>query len=173
MAEGYVCPECGLDYDSLDPVGIGARIRPVGSAVRTRIADLDTHTLRTRPEPTVWSVAEYAGHLADAYDAFVDMVPQLQSGADMHDFFWDPDERAIQQGYNTQPVASLLDVLDANCDRLAAAFDELPANDWALTGQFSWGERDLLTMARNAVHEGVHHTQDIDRVTARVSAASQ
>jgi hypothetical protein len=31
----------------------------------------------------------------------------------------------------------------------------------------------LLTMSRNAVHEGVHHTQDIDRVIERLSAASQ
>ena len=89
----------------------------------------------------------------------------------MRDFFWDQDDRAIEKGYNEQPVEKVLTDLDTNATRLADAFDQLGESDWSVTAEFPWGERDLLTMARNAVHEGVHHTQDIDNVLGRLSAA--
>lgn len=170
---GYVCPECHLDYDTLDPGGLGARIRPVGGIVRSRMVGLDDRIARTRPEPAVWSAIEYAAHLADAYDAFVDMVGRMPSGASMENFFWDPDDRATEQRYAEQAIPQVLDDLDVNSARLADAFDQVRTEDWAITAQFAWGERDLLTMGRNAVHEGVHHAQDIDTVIELLSAASQ
>jgi len=171
MSDDYVCPECHLDYGTLDPVRISSRIRPVGDDVRSRLAGHDDQTLRTRPEPAVWSAVEYAAHLADAFDAFVEMVQVMPSGADMTDFFWNPDDRAIVQRYNEHALESVLTALDTNAIRLAASFDRLRTEDWTVTAEFPWGERDLLTMARNAVHEGVHHAQDIEHVLQRVSAS--
>jgi hypothetical protein len=172
MSDAYVCPQCQLDYDSLDPAGLGGRIRTIGPALRTRLAGLDDRTARTRPEPAVWSAVEYAAHLADAYDAFVEMVDLMPTGASMTNFFWDPDERAAEQQYAERSVTSVLAQLDTDSNRLADALDQVPTPAWHITAEFPWGERDLLTMARNAVHEGVHHTQDIDTVLERVSAAS-
>ena len=172
MSDGYVCPECQLDYDTLAAAALGMHIRPIASAVRSRLTGVDDGIVRTRPEPAVWSAIEYAAHLADTYDAFVDMVHRMPKGASMEDFFWDPDERAVEQAYNERPVPSVLDELDANSARLADAFDALSIADWEIIAQFPWGERDLLTMGRNAVHEGVHHAQDIDTVIERLSPAS-
>ena len=171
MSDGYVCPECHLDYDALAPGDIPGRVRQVPAPVRERLTGVADELLRVRPDASTWSAIEYAAHLSDAYDAFTDMVPGMRAGKSMKDFFWDPDERAIEQHYAEQPVDEVLDHLDTNATRLADALDTLSGQDWALTAEFAWGERDLLTMARNAVHEGVHHTQDIDRVLSRVRDA--
>jgi hypothetical protein len=168
---GYVCPECDLDYEALDAGSLGARIRDFAPLVRDRLARVDDTALRTRPEPKVWSAIEYAAHLADAYDAFVDMTDGMPKGVSMRNFFWDPDERAIEKGYNQQPLDTVLGDVDMNANRLADAFDNVSDDGWSITAEFPWGERDLLTMARNAVHEGVHHTQDIEQVLDRVSAS--
>ena len=170
--DDYICPECHLDYGTIDRGSIGARLRTFGPAVRKQLNGIDDKVARTRPAPEVFSALEYAAHLSDAYDAFVDMTEGMPRGADMREFFWDPDDRAQEQGYNARPVGDVLDELDTNAGRLADAAAALGDDDWSVTAQFPWGERDLFTMLQNAVHEGVHHGQDIDNVLARVSAAS-
>ena len=42
--------------------------------------------------------------------------------------------------------------------------DSYRGDDWTRTATFPWGERDALTTARNAVHEGHHHLRDVERV---------
>jgi hypothetical protein len=37
------------------------------------------------------------------------------------------------------------------------------------SGRFPWGERDVLTMIRNGVHEGKHHLRDVEQVLERLS----
>ena len=169
--DDYVCPECSLDHGAVDRGSIAARLRTFGPAVREQLSGVNDTEVRTRPAPEVFSALEYAAHLSDAYDAFVDMTEGMPRGANMRDFFWDPDDRAQEQGYNARAVDDVLGELDTNANRLADATGSLGDDDWAVTAQFPWGERDLFTMLQNAVHEGVHHSQDIDNVLRRVSAA--
>jgi hypothetical protein len=77
---------------------------------------------------------------------------------------FDQDQRAIDERYNEQDVARVLDGLTTAADGLVVVLRDVDANDWGRLGHFSWGDRDMLTMARNAVHEGSHHLRDVDRV---------
>ena len=80
----------------------------------------------------------------------------------------DPDERALADRYNDQDPVRVLDGLTAAADRLAVVLRDVDAGDWGRLGDFPWGSRDMLTMARNAVHEGAHHLRDVDRVLRAV-----
>jgi hypothetical protein len=81
---------------------------------------------------------------------------------------WDPDTRAEERRYNDQPVHAVLGDLDANALRFADAIEATPTADLDRTGRFSWGDRDVLMMIRNGVHEGKHHLRDVELVLDRL-----
>ena len=41
-------------------------------------------------------------------------------------------------------------------------------DDWTRTAVFDFGDREVIDMARNMVHEGSHHLRDIERVLRSV-----
>lgn len=81
---------------------------------------------------------------------------------------FDNEERAAQQAYNSQDRAEVLGWLDLTCEDLATILSDVNAVDWTRIGHFDWGDRDALTIARNAVHEGSHHLRDVQRVLNEV-----
>ena len=62
------------------------------------------------------------------------------------------------------PVAGWLDRLDTAATRLGDEVDRVSPDGWHRTATFPFGERDILTMTRNGVHEGSHHLRDVERV---------
>jgi hypothetical protein len=177
MGDGWVCPECGIDYGTLHPPFAINTIKsfprrytealaPVGDEDHEKI-------IRTRPAPEVWSAIEYAAHVADLMEAFTTVVRRMytEDNPDLSDAFWDENEKAAADKYNEQDKAAVLARLADGVDRLVAAADEVDAQGWNRMASFGWGDRDLLTMFQNAVHEGVHHLQDIERGLAKVRAA--
>ena len=170
MSDGYVCPECGLDYDTVQPPDAKVAVQSfprryreaLGPALEDERAD---ELIRRRPDPDTWSALEYTAHVADLYDLFGHVVARMNN--EDHptiDEFWDPDQRAVEQRYGERDAAAVLDELAANAQRLAAAVERVDADSWSRTAVFPWGERDILTMVRNAVHEGSHHLRDVSKV---------
>jgi hypothetical protein len=82
--------------------------------------------------------------------------------------FPNPDERAQRERYNDQPIHAVLGDLETNAHRFADVIDSLSVDDLARTAVFPWGERDVLTMIRNGVHEGKHHLRDVELVLERL-----
>lgn len=167
---GYVCPECGLDYDTISPSDAKVAIRSFPRRYRTAVAgaledEADEGLIRRRPEPSTWSALEYTLHVADLYEFFAGAFRRMyeQDRPTITDA-WDPDERVGSERYNEQEPAAALDRLDAAAEQLAKVLDRVDAGSWSRTGTFPWGDRDLLMMARNAVHEGSHHLRDVERV---------
>jgi hypothetical protein len=167
---GYVCPECGLDYDTISPQDAKVAIRSFPRRYRAALAaamedDADAGLIRRRPEPRVWSALEYAAHVADIFDAMAGIVCEMRSKQHPSLDMFDADERAASAGYASQDPGDVLDRLAANAERLASEVDAAGPDDWSgRTAIFPWGDRDLLTMVRNAVHEGSHHLRDVERV---------
>ena len=166
----YVCPECGLDYDTISPsdakVAIASMPRRYRSALAGAMEDeSDEGLIRRRPDPTTWSALEYTVHVADLYELFSSVITRMndQDHPTISDF-WDSDERAAAERYNEQDPAATLDRLAAGAAALGHALDRVDAESWTRTATFAWGERDILTMTRNAVHEGSHHLRDVERV---------
>ena len=179
MSKGYVCPECGLDYDSIAPKDTAVAIRSYPRRLKALVAPIDRDQatrpdakIRRRPDPHTWSALEYTAHVADIFDTFADIIRRMRIEDRPAIDFFDPDERAVEARYNEQDPDDVLRRLQENAERLAAELDEVAADDWRRTAEFPWGERDLLTMARNAVHEGHHHLRDVERVLGAVKTIS-
>jgi hypothetical protein len=185
-----VCPECGLDYDSVSPTDAIAAVRSFPRRYREALfgltddgdeggrddggddgsapdVDLDA-VVRRRPDATTWSALEYTAHVRDVLAWLDGVIRRINREHEPTLDAPDSDQRAIDDRYNEQAVASVLDGLTAAADGLVAALRDVDAADWGRIGRFSWGDRDALAMARNAVHEGSHHLRDVDRVLRAV-----
>ena len=71
-APGWVCAECGFDYDACAPATTPKTLRGFGRRYRIPLVrglpgeDLDG-LLRMRPDPQTWSALEYACHTRDGF----------------------------------------------------------------------------------------------------------
>ncbi|MDP1793102.1 MAG: DinB family protein [Acidimicrobiales bacterium] len=174
----WSCPECGLDYGTLHPPiainAIKSFPRRYAEALAPR-PDEDTDALvRTRPSEGVWSPLEYAAHVADVMEPFAVTIERMntQDDPDLSDVFWDQDARAVDKAYNAKPVDDVLAQLKTDAARVVDEAEKVDARSWSRTAQFPWGERDMLVMLQNAVHEGVHHLKDLERGLEQVRARS-
>lgn len=168
MSTAYVCPTCGLDYDTISPPDAKVAVLSYPRRYRTALAgalddDADEGLVRRRPDAATWSALEYTVHVADLFELFATIVRRMYDETNPTIDFWDPDERAAAERYGEQDPRAALDRLDAAATKLAAELGRVDADAWSRTATFPFGERDLLTMARNAVHEGTHHLRDVER----------
>jgi hypothetical protein len=124
--------------------------------------------VRRRPAPSTWSALEYTAHVRDVLEWMADTIRRMNREREPTIDSFDQDQVALDDRYNDQDVDRVLDGVAAAADRLVAVLRDVDAGDWGRLGHFSWGDRDMLTMARNAVHEGAHHLRDVDRVLRAV-----
>jgi hypothetical protein len=172
---GYVCPECGLQYDTISPSDAIAAVRSFPRRYRDALFGFTEDTdedpdavIRRRPDPSTWSALEYTAHVRDGLPWTADAVRRLNREREPTIDGFDPDQRVLDESYNTQDVSAVLDEMTGAAEALAASLREVDADDWRRIGHFPWGDRDILTTARNAVHEGSHHLRDVDRVLRAV-----
>jgi hypothetical protein len=169
VAAGYVCPECGLDYDTVSRADSAVAVRSFPRRFREALAEVDDPALlRRRPAPDVWSALEYTAHVRDVFAWMASTVDRMVLETDPQIDFPDQDEVAQRERYNEQDVEAVLTGLSATASRFAESIDRVGIPDLDHTARFSWGQRDVLTMIRNGVHEGKHHLRDLEHVLARV-----
>lgn len=165
---GYVCPECGLDYDTVKPLDTIRAVRSFPYRYRSLVKELYQQEpdaegiMRRRPEPSTWSALEYTAHVADAIDTMAPIIRRMIVEDNPSIPSSDNEDRVDTEDYNSLAVPEALSRLESSCSDLGMTLDCLGAEDWTRTGQFDFGERDALAIARNAVHEGSHHLRDIE-----------
>ena len=169
MRTGYVCPGCGLDYDTIAPSDVKVAVRSYPRRYRSALAaaledEADAGLIPRRPDDTTWSALEYTVHVADLYEHFAVVIRRMYDETAPTIDFWDPDERAAAERYGDADPTATLARLEAAAAQLGKELDRIDPDGWRRTATFPFGERDLLTMARNAVHEGSHHLRDVERV---------
>jgi uncharacterized damage-inducible protein DinB len=169
-AEDHVCRTCDVSYEALDVAAAVAGIRSVPDAVASRVAALPGAALRRRPEPAVWSVLEYAAHLRDVYATFLIRLhlARTEDHPTLDPMFGDLRARRLR--YNELPPDAVLQELalaaQGFCDEVADTGD----GEWGrLVRRLPGEDRTALWLVRHAMHEGVHHVRDIDRVAALVA----
>jgi hypothetical protein len=173
VASSYVCAECGLDYDTINPPDAAVAMRSYPRRFRALLTGFDDDEdadalMRRKPDKETWSALEYTAHVADIFGWMADALRRMRV-EDHPSIEWpDQDQRAIDERYNAQRRDDVLSDLDAAAGRLASEIEEAKGDDWKREATFSWGDRDMLTMTRNAVHEGHHHLRDAKRVLAAV-----
>ena len=169
---GWVCPECGLDYDTIAPTDTPVAIRSYPRRFRELIIRPDQEgddpldVVRRKPDTSTWSALEYTAHVRDLCGEMAEAIRRMNVEDNPTIDFADPDALAAKERYNEQDPEAVLNGLSERAERLAKVLESVKGDGWTRTGAFPWGERDILTMARNAVHEGHHHLRDVERVLA-------
>ncbi len=166
---GWVCSECGFDFDACDPAVAADTVR--GFARRYAIPltrglkheDLDA-LLRVRPEPDTWSALEYACHVRDSFGVYDDRIAKVLAEDRPSFKMMGRDQAVIDRDYNRQLPAVVVEELSAAAEGLAARLETVPADGWDRVGIREDLEMTVDWMARNSVHEGSHHLVDIGRV---------
>lgn len=172
MRVSYVCPVCGLDYDTISPADGIVAIRTFPRRYRAALAaamedETDEGIVRRRPAPDVWSALEYTAHVVDVLEATASHVREMR----IKDRPMLPEPKrshfdAISRGGGS--IDAAVSHLDSAVAALVAELEKVDATDWAREAELPWGERDLLSTMRNAVHEGSHHLKDVEKVLAQV-----
>lgn len=160
------CLECGYEY------GRGGAVEEVASfpaRYRAAVAGVADERMRTRPGPWTWSALEYLCHVRDVLLVHRERVARVRTEDGPVLPSMRRDERAVEERYNEQAVADVLDELGHAAEALAADLTAVADAEWDRTGEHpTTGEQPLWWMAANVVHEGRHHLLDVERVLAVV-----
>jgi hypothetical protein len=168
VSEEWRCPECGLDYGTIAPGDAVVAVRSFPRRYRALLTALDPDEdtesiLRRRPAPSTWSAVEYTAHVADMLEELATAVRRVVAEDRPTVHISDAEQRAAEQRYGDWEPQEALFALEHASARLADVLDGVDPGDWTRTGMLNAGERDALTLARNAVHEGAHHLRDVER----------
>jgi hypothetical protein len=85
------------------------------------------------------------------------------------------DERVVLARYDAHPAAQVASQLGVAAELCATLFEGLTPGQWDRALIYNYPTptaRDVAWLARNALHEVVHHLGDIRSVIARVTSAS-
>ena len=158
-----MCPGCGFSYPgtTLDAArdalaGLPAQVAASATAVPPGLRSV-------RPEPDTWSVVEYTCHIRDVMVAGTIRLYRVRT-EDRPRF--EPifqDLRVARFRYAERDIDAVLAELAAGA---AGLLDEAAlVTDWERTGSRLPGEdRTARWVLRHALHESVHHVQDIAEV---------
>jgi uncharacterized damage-inducible protein DinB len=169
------CDDCGYGYDDLPRAAISGSLRRAAAHYAERLAALADDDVRAHPVAGSWSVLEYACHVRDIFRIQTTRVQLALTE-------WEPsfapmrrDERALEEGYNDQPVPTVTRELQDAAAILAGTFDGLSDEDWQRRGFYNWPTRQLRTVewiGRHTVHEAEHHRRDIEHLVGGTQGSS-
>ncbi len=156
------CPECGFEASEFDPAETGSAIRDNADAWEA-VLDADPTALRTRRRPDRWSDLEYAAHVRDVFQLYLERLTMMRELDDPLYPNWDQDATAISDAYRDQDPAVVRVELVEAAGRLADAFDTLRDDEWLRRGRRSDGASFTIdSFARYLVHDPVHHLWDVN-----------
>jgi hypothetical protein len=164
VAEDHVCPQCRLSYLGTSVESAVEAIRSLPAAVHAAVSAVPTEALRVRPTIDRWSVTEYLCHLRDVYVTYTIRLhrARTEDGPVLEPMF--NELRARRFRYNQSHAELVLDELAA---AVAGFCDEVsrtrPAEWERVVTRLPAEQRTARWLVRQAMHEGLHHLDDIRR----------
>jgi hypothetical protein len=160
------CEACGFDGAALDGPALLDALRGLGPRWDTLLATAGL-ALRIRPTPGVWSAIEYAGHSCDIMALHVFGVEQALTVDE-------PAFPAIDEDLAGMAIATYADLdprvvateLTTQATELADLVDEATAFDpdaWARGLTIGDERSDVRFLLEHALHDSVHHLDDVER----------
>ena len=164
-SENHSCPVCQVSYLDISIDHAGEVVAGLAVQVRAAVAEFRPEALHRRPQPSVWSVAEYLCHLRDVY---VSYTIRLHRARTEENPVLEPmlnDLRARRFRYNESDVQAVLKELIATTAGFCDEINHTGPDDWDRVATRPPGEeRTARWLVRQAMHEGVHHLNDIRSV---------
>ncbi len=166
------CEECGFEYD-LGAAPTAASSIVTGVAQFAAVLSDSRADVRTRREPTQWSVLEYGCHLRDVLLVQRERVltarrtdrPSLEPMG--------RDERVDHDGYAAQEPDDVAGQLTMAAQLFANVLGRLTPDDWDRSVIYPYpyphprpAERSLRWVAVHTLHEVSHHLLDARRQLA-------
>lgn len=164
------CPACGFVAADVDRAALGEVVRDNAALWPVLLAAPDA---ATRPDPTTWSVLEYACHVRDVHRVFGERLALMLDHDDPLFANWDQDETAVADRYDLQDPATVATELVEAAAGVAAAYDAVPADAWERRGRRSNGSAFTVdSIGRYHLHDLVHHAFDVRAAAAAVTVAA-
>jgi hypothetical protein len=169
------CAACGFDARSVSVDEVTDQIGSWGGRVAAEYRSCPAHVRRVRPADGRWSAGEYLLHLVHALSTSRWFVEQGLAAERPTLEPPDPDKSVVNEDLGTDD--ELLGRLGRRVDRLAAVLRSMAPGEEERTVVIGWsrirgtiGEVCLVDVARNALHELVHHHRDLVEVRDAVEA---
>jgi len=156
-AEDHACGSCSLAYAQITVDDAVQAIQALPAQLRAAVDAVPSRFRQQRPDPSTWSVAEYACHIRDV---LISTTIRLHRGRTENAPAVDPmfnDLQADRFRYNQANLTAVLEETAAATAGLCAEISRMNGPDW---------ERVVL---RQAMHEGLHHLDDIAAVRASLT----
>lgn len=157
------CEVCGFVWDDVRAHEVGARVATAAAAIGAELDATGSLALE-RPEPTRWSMLEYAGHVRDVV---LNLRDRIILGAVEDNPVPKPmhgDARVDLGLYAADTPDVVADELAIGADLFARTFAALSTEQLARPIFYGWpvaATRTLLWVGAQCVHEAEHHLADV------------
>jgi DinB superfamily len=166
------CEQCGFDGSTYDDGALLAAIDGLGPRWRDALTRAGAE-LRRRPAPEVWSAIEYGAHTRDITALHVFGVEQALTGSEP--VFGDIDADALidsaAASYEAADPDAVANEIAEQATKLAAAARASGPGAWARGLTIGTDRREVRWLLEHALHDSLHHLDDVDRGVARLRAA--
>ena len=156
------CPDCGFDASTCPAEDVPEEVRRNAVAWKGLFEE---GAIRTgRPNDSTWSTLEYACHVRDVYRRYRQRIELMLTREDPLFPNWDQDASAVDDAYDSQHPAEVLDELTSAAEQLASQLSTVSDLSWSRTGRRSDGATFTVgTIARYMIHDPIHHVWDVRR----------
>jgi DinB family protein len=156
------CDQCGLTASAIAPEQLAGAIKDAAGQWDEFLPNFRDHAaLRCRPDALVWSALEYACHVRDTLQVFLQRAHLVLSTADPQFEYQDQDALVTSRQYNAQDPRAVSREIRQVAAEFAQLLSRTPRGTWGRSGTRLEGERfDLAGLARFALHEARHHLVD-------------
>jgi hypothetical protein len=166
------CEACGFDGGRYDDASLLDALKTLGASWRARLAEAGAE-LRERPEPEVWSAIEYSAHSRDITALHVFGVEQALT-RDEPSFPEIADDlvASAAAGYNAADPSTVADELEEHATRLAQLAEDAGTGAWTRGLTIGDNRNDVRWLLEHALHDSLHHLDDVERGLRRLRTAS-
>ena len=156
------CPECGFEAGAVPADAVAPLTRANAQAWKDLLA---SGRIRPgRPDDATWSSLEYACHVRDVFVRYDERIALMQRDDDPLFPNWDQDASAVDDDYDGQDPARVVEGLGVAAEALAVRLSAMRDDEWARPGRRSDGATFTIgTIARYMIHDPVHHVWDVTR----------
>jgi hypothetical protein len=171
------CPDCGIDEETISVTDAVAAIRSFPRRYREALDAVPRDRLAVRPDPSTWSIIEYAVHAREVLEILSMLLPEVLDHPGLA--LPDMDDEVDRGGppptfpdWLTDRDLVLAGIQQAS-GALAARADEAPLSAWDRPFTIGNHEHVASWIVQHAAHEGGHHLRDIERVARALGISTE